>query len=284
MVSTTDGQIIWWPHAPAGPFVSVPKPYTTSIATIENSNPLRVTFESSVFNNEKITVSGSSGLEDLNGTYFVKDVGGGIYELHGTKELDSSIDASSWTGSYVNGSATATLSHGTYIDALGYGDGKFFAGNDDEEVFLCSGFHVGGEGQAELVWAKVEDLNNSLQYWNDVEYGDFEGCVTTYTYDLSPDNPETMPNYRYGGEGNMDTAIVFDEDGSRRSIQRTGYFDYLDACGNRKVMRVDDGETVTDAPEIPEIASNSIGHPTFGQNDNPSIPNQTIPTGNPLMN
>ena len=284
MLSTTNGQIIWWPHVPAGPFVSVPNPYTTSIATIENLNPLRVTFEGSVFNNEKITVSDSSGLEDLNGTYFVKDVGGGIYELHGTKELDSPIDASSWTGSYTNGSATATLSHGTYIDALGYGDGKFFAGNDDEEVFLCSGFNAGGEGQADLVWVEVEDLNNSLVYWNDVEYGDFEGCsAVVYNYDLSPDNPETIPNYRYYGEGNMDTAIVINEDGTRRSIQRTGYFDYLDSCGNRKVVRVDDGETVTDAPEIPETASNPTGHPTFGQNDSPSIIEQSIPTGNPLI-
>jgi hypothetical protein len=286
MVSTTNGQIIWWPHVPAGPFVSVPNPYTTSIATIENLNPLQITFTSNeeTDNNEKITVSNSSGLTDLDGVYFIKEMGSGVYELHETKELNSPIDASGWAGSYVNSSATATLSHGTYIDALGYGDGKFFAGNDDEEVFVCSEFNVGGESIGELVWVEVEDLNDSLVYWNDIEYGDFEGCVTTYTYDLSPDNPETIPNYRYGGEGNMDTAIVVGEDGTRRSIQRTGYFDYLDACGNRKVMSVDDGETVTDAPEIPEAAPNSIGHPTFGQNDNPSVTNQTIPTGNPLMN
>lgn len=264
MLSTTNGQIIWWPHVPAGPFVSVPNPYTTSIATIENLNPLQVTFESSeLINNEKITVSGSSGFEDLNRAYFVKDIGGGIYELHETKELNSSIDASSWAGSYVNGSAAATLSHGTYIDALGYGDGKFFAGNDDEEVFMCSGFNVGGEGPGNLAWVEVEDLNNSLQYWNDVEYGDFENCSTTYIYDLSPDNPETIPNYRYDGEGNMDTAIIINEDGTRRSIQRTGYFDYLDACGNRKVMKVNDGDAVTDAPETPSTPPNPAGHPTF---------------------
>ncbi len=265
MASTTGGQIIWWPHAPFGPFVSVPNPYTTSIAEVNNLNTLQVTFASSeVVDNEKITVSNSSGLTDLNGTYFVKYIGEGVHELHETKELDSPIDASSWTGSYVDGSATVTLSHGTYIDALGYGDGKFFAGNDDEEVFMCSGFNVGGEGPGDLVWVEVEDLNDSLEYWNDVDYGDFEGCsANTYNYDLSPDNPETIPNYRYYGEGNMDTAIVINEDGSRRSIQRTGYFDYLDNCGNRKVMRVNDGDTVTDAPETPSIPPNPAGHPTF---------------------
>jgi len=84
-----------------------------------------------------------------------------------------------------------------------------------------------------------------------------------YTYELSPDNPEIIPNYQYYGEGNMDTAIVVNEDGTRRSIQRTGYFDYVDACGNRKVMRVNDGETITDAPEIPSGPENPAGHPTF---------------------
>jgi len=266
MVSTTTGQIVWWPHAPAGPFVSVPKPYTTSIATIENLNPLQITFTSNEEpnNNEKITVANSSGLTDLDGVYFIKDMGSGVYELHETKELNSSIDASSWTGSYVNSSATVTLSHGTYIDALGYGDGKFFAGNDDEEVFLCSTFFAGGEGPAELSWVEVEDLNDSLVYWNDVDYGDFEGCSpTTYNYDLSPDETLSLPNYKYDGEGNLDTAIIVNEDGSRTSIQRTGYFDYLDNCGNRKVLRINDGDSVTDAPETPSVPPNPTGHPTF---------------------
>lgn len=284
MVSTNGGQIIWWPHIPAGPFVSVPKPYTASISSVDNLNPLQVTFSGSqVNNNEKITVSNSSGLTDLNGTYFVKYIGEGIHELHETKELDSPIDASGWVGSYVDGSATVTLSHGTYIDALGYGNGKFFAGNDDEEVFMCSGFNVGGEGTGDLVWVEVEDLNDSLEYWNDVEYGDFGGCsAITYDYDFSPDNPESIPNYRYGGEGNMDTAIIVEEDGSRRSIQRTGYFDYLDGCGNRKVLEIRDGDTVTDSPEISYSPANPNGHPTFGTNDVPSITEQVIPTGNPL--
>jgi len=245
MVSTTNGQIVWWPHVPAGPFVSVPKPYTTSIATIENLNPLQITFtnNSEANNNEKIIVSGSSGLTDLNGTYFIKSMGSGVYELHETKELNSSIDASGWTGSYVNSSATAALSHGTYIDALGYGNGKFFAGNDDEEVFMCSTFLVGGEGSGELSWVEVEDLNDSLVYWNDVDYGDFAGCEEkSYILRLTPQNPETIHNYKYVGEGNMDTSIIIDSNGNRVSIQRTGYLELTDNCGNRKVVVVKDGE------------------------------------------
>lgn len=89
------------------------------------------------------------------------------------------------------------------------------------------------------------------------------GVAQEYTYELSPDNSITIPNYKYDGEGNMDTAIVTNEDGTRKSIQRTGYYDYLDACGNRKVMKVNDGDTVTDAPATPEIAFNPLGHPTF---------------------
>lgn len=89
------------------------------------------------------------------------------------------------------------------------------------------------------------------------------GVAQEYTYELSPDNQVIIPNYKYDGEGNMDTAIITNEDGTRKSIQRTGYYDYVDACGNRKVMRINDGDTVTDAPEVPNIESNTLGHPTF---------------------
>lgn len=89
------------------------------------------------------------------------------------------------------------------------------------------------------------------------------GSGLEYMYEFSPDNPEIIPNYKYDGEGNMDTAIVTNEDGTRKSIQRTGYYDYLDACGNRKVMRVNDGDVVVDTPESPIVSSNPLGHPTF---------------------
>lgn len=289
MVSTVEGQVIWWPHVPAGPFVSVPAPHTATLATVENLNPLRVTFsgENIVLDNERIRISGASGMPDLDGSYFAKAVGEGVYELYENFDLSTVVDGSSLSGSYVNSSATVELSRGTYIDALGYGDGKFFVGNDAEEVYMCSAAVLVGGVESfidpQLVWQKVDDLNNSLVYWNDVDFGDFSCAPSVFTYDFSPDYPETLPNWRYGGEGNMDTAIVV-EDGMRRSIQRTGYFDYLDGCGNRKVVEVRDGDAVTDAPSIPEATDNPTGHPTFGMNDVPSMTEQVIPTGNPLAN
>jgi hypothetical protein len=86
--------------------------------------------------------------------------------------------------------------------------------------------------------------------------------ATEYTYDFSPDeNQRINSNWRYGSEGNLDTAVITGEDGTRTSIQRTGYFDYLDACGNRKSVSVKDGETVTDEPESPETSTNPAGNP-----------------------
>lgn len=281
MLSTENGQIIWWPHIPAGPFVSVPNPHTTNVSTVNNLNPLEVILDSEnvALNNEKITIIGSTGLAGFDGTYFVESLGDNSYRLHSNVELNSTIDASGWVGTYDPGSATVLLSRGTFIDALGYGDGKFFAGNDDEEVFMCTGFS--NENQ-NLVWTKVDDQNDSFEYWNDVDYGDFGCSINTIELELSPDNAESIPNYKFYGEGNMDTAIII-ENGKRKSIQRTGYFDYLDGCGNRKVLEIKDGETATDQPEVPQATNNPNGHPTFGSNDIPSIIEQVIPTGNPLV-
>lgn len=281
MLSTTNGQIIWWPHVPYGPFVSVPNPFTATVNSVNNLNPLEINVsgDNLPINNEAIKIEGSTGLL-IDGVYFAESLGPGNYRLYTDLNLENAMDASTLTGTYDAGSATVKMSRGTYIDALGYGDGKFFAGNDDEEVFVCSAL---GE-YPELVWTKVDDQNNSFVYWNDVSYGDFEGCQTTsYSYELSPDNIIQNPNYKYDGEGNMDTAVVINEDGSRTSIQRTGYFDYLDGCGNRKVVEVRDGEETNDSPETAEITNNSNGHPTFGENDNPTITEQNIPTGNPFI-
>ncbi len=64
----------------------------------------------------------------------------------------------------------------------------------------------------------------------------------TYSYDFSPQ----VVNYY--GEGGLDTAIVV-EDGVRRSIQRTGYYELVNAEGGRKIVSVGDGETITDEPQ-----------------------------------
>lgn len=264
MLSTAEGQIIWWPHVPAGPFVSVPSPYTCSVVSVTNLNPLEVLMSGGhqPINNEKITISGatdstpgsSPGFENLNGVYFAENIGDGAYRLHLNNDMQDTINASSWIGSYNENSATASLSRGVYIDALGYGGGKFFAGNDNEEVFVCSSV----TGMGELAWNKVDDLNNSFAYWNDVDYGDFDGYGSR-TYRFSNESPETVPNYRYGGQGNLDTTVYTNESGVRVSRQRTGYFEIVSSAG-RKVVEVYDGETVNDAPETPSVAPNPTGN------------------------
>ena len=82
----------------------------------------------------------------------------------------------------------------------------------------------------------------------------------TYTYDFSPQ--VIRPGY---GEGGMDTAIVVEE-GVRRSLQRTGYFEIVNADGRRKVVDVDDGETVIDDVEVPTVLPNPNGHPSINLN------------------
>jgi len=137
---------------------------------VGNLNPLEINISGDEVpvDNERIKIEGSTGL-DINGTYFVESLGSGNYRLYSDLALGNPVDASSFTGTYGAGSADVKLSRGTYIDALGYGDGKFFAGNDDEEVFVCSSLNQ------DLIWTKVDDKNNSFEFWNDVDYGDFEG-------------------------------------------------------------------------------------------------------------
>jgi uncharacterized delta-60 repeat protein len=94
-------------------------------------------------------------------------------------------------------------------------------------------------------------------------------------YDLSPTPVKLI------GEGSLDTAIVMVE-GQRVSIQRDGYYELVDSNGNRKIVLARDGESWDDAPVSPEATNNPNGHPTFGDNDNPTITEQVIPVGNPL--
>lgn len=81
------------------------------------------------------------------------------------------------------------------------------------------------------------------------------------TYEFSNESPETMPNYRYGGEGNLDTTVYENESGQRVSRQRTGYFEIVNFSGGRKVVEVYDGETVDDSVEVLNIAANPNGNP-----------------------
>lgn len=95
-------------------------------------------------------------------------------------------------------------------------------------------------------------------------------------YDLSPQFAKQV------GEGSLDTAVV-EVDGERVSLQRTGYYEVVNSQGARKIVSVADGESWDDVPETPEETDNPNGHPTFGENDSPSITEQVIPVGNPLM-
>lgn len=83
----------------------------------------------------------------------------------------------------------------------------------------------------------------------------------SYTYEFSNESPETMPNYRYGGEGNLDTTVYENESGQRVSRQRTGYFEIVNFSGGRKVVEVYDGETVDDTVEISTVPANPTGNP-----------------------
>ena len=174
MASTGSGHIIWWPNAPAGPFVSIPSPYTSTINDIIRGTTTRISF--SALNNftasgEKITISGvtsedasepGTSNQSYNGTFYIKN-NAGDYELYTDQTLTTPWDTSTHWPVTDPTNGTLTWSHGTYIDSLGFANNAFFAGNDDEEIFKGQF----GEG---LYWTKVDDKNNSLEYWNDFAY------------------------------------------------------------------------------------------------------------------
>ncbi len=83
----------------------------------------------------------------------------------------------------------------------------------------------------------------------------------SYVYKFSDESPETVPNYKYGGQGNLDTTVYENEGGVRVSRQRTGYFEIVNASGERKVVEVYDGETVDDTVEVPSVPANPTGNP-----------------------
>ena len=85
--------------------------------------------------------------------------------------------------------------------------------------------------------------------------------ASSYVYKFSDESPETVPNYRYGGQGNLDTTVYENEGGTRVSRQRTGYFEIVNAYGQRKVVEVYDGETVDDTVNVPTVPANPTGNP-----------------------
>jgi hypothetical protein len=188
MLSTSNGQIIYWNHELEGPWVNVPSPQTDTINSVSfDGSAVFITVSNTTGTTigvEKVTISGSVGLPNLNGTHYATLISAINNECTFRLDLDRSgtqVNGSTWTGSYVTDQATATWCHGSYIDALGYGNGHFYAGNDDEQVFrtntMTQGPNLLDNPLAPLdnsMWDKVDDKNDSFTYWNDIEYGEAE--------------------------------------------------------------------------------------------------------------
>lgn len=149
VIATTHGQILYWPAVPAGPFVSIPKPYTVTLDNFAQSATSYIDIGGGIGYEaigEKFTITGSS-VAGYNGTYYID----GSYFVFTDAELTIPFDTSGLDP--FTGTATLTWSHGMYIDALNYANGKFYVSNDSEEVFVSS------DGGA--TWTEVASLSNS---------------------------------------------------------------------------------------------------------------------------
>jgi hypothetical protein len=167
MIATDDGQILYWPAVPAGPWVSIPKPYTATDFSINQSSTATITFgNKSAITDEKIVLSNCTP-SDYNGTYYVSNTN----ILYTDAGISLAFD-SSGLGAFESG--TLTFSHGQYIDALHYSNGKFYAGNDDEEMFVST------DGGA--TWTLTDTFTGSPgepEYMNDIDSYVTGGTITT---------------------------------------------------------------------------------------------------------
>jgi hypothetical protein len=159
MASTGDGQIVYWPTVPAGPYVSIPKPYTATITSWASSPNSYITYTGeSHTNGEKFTVTGSS-VAEYNGTFWLD----GENQVYTESAMTTPLDTTGLDP--FTGTATIIWSHGQYIDALHYNDGVFYAGNDNEEMFKSTN---GGQS-----WTQVDQLGGGLGegdgYLNDID-------------------------------------------------------------------------------------------------------------------
>lgn len=170
-ISTSDGQIVYWPSIPAGPFVSVPKPYTTTITGWTSSVESVVSWTNVTGGNqgtgEKFTVTGSS-VADYNGTYYIGNNGAVFTDRALTTPLDTTgLDPYA-------GSATIAWSNGQYIDALHYNNGVFYAGNDDMEMFKST--------DGCQTWTQVDELDAGTggePFLNDIDSYISTGAFST---------------------------------------------------------------------------------------------------------
>jgi len=149
------------------------------------------------------------------------------------------------------GAGDPSINHIIIVDGNGDGIDQFYDPTSEGDEHCITGL----EGKTKLFFLCLGKANGVAMTRSEAQniatkFLEIIGCsAETYELDLSPDNPEGIPNYKYDGEGNMDTAIIVDPlTGKRRSIQRSGYFEVVDNCGNRKVISAKDGESITNVP------------------------------------
>jgi len=206
VIATTAGQILYWPAVAAGPYVSIPKPYTSSINDIARGTTTTISFTdyAPAADGEKITITGVTthdasepGTSDqsYNGTFYIKN-NSGDYELYTDTALTIPLDTTTyWPVDLDTG--TITWSHGQFIDALNYVNGKFYAGNDDEEVFVSSN---GG-----ATWAQVASLTGpsgegeALGYMADMD--GYVGFGSANTGDITFDGVKIIGAGTASGDG-----------------------------------------------------------------------------------
>jgi hypothetical protein len=220
VIGTSDGQIMYWPAEPAGPFVVVPKPYTATITAWTSAAESVITYtgREAETNNEKFTVTGSS-VTAYNGTYYINDNNNKVYTDSAMTVPFDTTGLAAFTGT-----ATITWSHGQYIDALHYSNGIFYMGNDDEEFFIST------DGGA--TWTETDSL--TVNQGDEGGYiNDIDSYVTNAVTDRLVNGAQTL---RLNANG----SVTF-PDGS---IQTTAYTGQI---GDQNVW-VQTFETVDGAP------------------------------------
>lgn len=152
VLATSDGGLTW--------VGSIPLPYTDTIdsATLASPCVISPSFRTLQADEEKIVISNAIPA-DFNGTYYgLRTFNDNDIALYLDVELSTPFDSTGFDP-FVSGDIT--YSHGTYIDAVGYGLEKFIVGNDDEQLFAST--------DAET-WTLVSDLEDAFDYWDDIGF------------------------------------------------------------------------------------------------------------------
>jgi len=171
-----------------------------------------------------------------------------------------------------NGSSTdPSINHIIIVDGDGSGIEQFYDPTSEGDEHCLTGL----DGKTKLFYliiskGCVEDLNDE-DCGNRMSATEVQNvaakfleivatCGAESELDLSPDHPERLPNYKFYGEGNMDTSVV-EQGGKRISLQRSGWLEVTDGCGGRRIVYAKDGQTYLTAPEVPGVQANPTGNP-----------------------